>query len=122
MCDFPFFDPNTQLIFDYLKLMKYHFVVKDVHQEERKVGILLSHIPSEYYDSLVALSAPVPVCARRLADLELKLKFLMRPRASVVVNMRSFYDRKKLSTYSIKFKLFMEASKEPFFFKKISGG
>ena len=100
MCKYPFFDPNTQPIFDYLELMKSHFMVNDVLQEERQVGIILSYIPSEYYDSLVALSAPLPVCALRLADLELKLKFLMRPPASVVVNMRSFYERKKLSTES----------------------
>ena len=76
--------------------MKYHFVVKDVLQEERKVGILLSHIPSEYYDSLVTFSAPVPVCALRLAE-------------------RCSLENK---AHPIKFKLFVEASKEPFFYDK----
>ena len=72
MCNYPFYDPKTQPIFNYLELMKSHFMVNDVLQEERQVEIILSHIPSEYYDSLVALSAQLPACALRLADLELK--------------------------------------------------
>ena len=67
----------------------------------------------------------------------------MRPQASAVVNMRSFYVRKKLHTESytqfytdlnklaekcslhnkvssIKLKLFMEASRESFFYNKLA--
>ena len=139
MCDMPFFCPGVQPIFNFLELMKHHFVAKNILQEERKVGIILSHIPSEYYDALVILSTPVPVHYLPLADLESKLKFLSRPRAMAVVNIKAFYDRKKLPIESfnhyfndlnrlakrcalenredsIKWKLFMEASKEPYFY------
>ena len=103
------------------------------------MGIILSHIPSEYYNALVILSTLVPVHSLPLADLESKLKFLMRPQAMEVVNMKAFYNRKKMHTESynhysddlnklaekcplenredsIKWKLFMEASKEPYFY------
>ena len=95
MCDFPSFNPSAQPIFNFLELMSYHFVARDILQEERKVCIILSHIPSEYYDALVILSSPVPVCSLPLADLELKLKFLMKLQAMAVVNMKAFYNRKK---------------------------
>ena len=138
MCSYPTYDLKTQTLFTYLELMKAYFIASDVLQEERKVGIILSHIRTAYFDSLVDLSAPFPVSSLSLADLELKLKFLECPRASLLVTMMSFYDRKKLSAESyshyykdlnflaeqcalgnkvefIKLKIFMEARKDPFF-------
>ena len=96
------------------------------------MGIILTHIPTAYFDSLVALSAPFPVSDLSLADLEIKLKYLYdKPRASLI-SMMAYYDRKKTSSecYShyykdldflveqcalnnkfefIKFKIFMES-------------
>ena len=95
MCSYSTYDPKTQTLLTYLQLMNANFIATDVFQEERQVGIILSHIPTEYFDSLVALSAPFPVSDLSLADLELKLKFLYeKPRALLLVTMMAFYDRK----------------------------
>ena len=78
MCSYPTYDPKIQTLFNYLELMKAHFIASDVLQEERQVGIILSHIPTEYFDSLVASSASFPVSDLSLADLELKLIFILQ--------------------------------------------
>ena len=83
MCQYPTYDPESQTLLNYLELMKASFITTNVFQEERQVGIILSHIPKTYFDSLVALSAPIPVSDLSLADLQIKLKFLYdKPRTS----------------------------------------
>ena len=100
MCQYPTYDPKIQTLFNYLELMKATFIAKNVFQE-RQVGIIFTHIPTAYFDSLVALSAPFPVSDLSLADLEIKLEFLYdKPRASLLVLMMAFYDRRKLSSES----------------------
>ena len=85
MCQYPTYDPETQTLFNYLELMKATFIATNIFREERQEGIILTHIPTAYFDSLVALSAPFPVSDLSLADLELKLKFLYdKPRASLL--------------------------------------
>ena len=96
MCQYPTYDPKIQTLFNYLELMKATFIAKNVFQE-RQVGIIFTHIPTAYFDSLVALSAPFPVSDLSLADLEIKLEFLYdKPRASWLVSMMAFNDRKNL--------------------------
>ena len=96
MCQYPTYDPESQTLFNYLELMKATFITTNVFQEERQVGIILSHIPTAFFNSLVALSAPFPVTDLSLADLQIKLKFLYdKPRASWLVSMMALYDRKK---------------------------
>ena len=144
MCQYPTYDPESQTLLNYLELMKASFIATNVFQEERQVGIILSHIPKTYFDSLVALSASFPVSDLSLADLEIKLEFLYdKPRASWLVSMMAFYDGKKLGSESyshfykdfnflaeqcalnnksefIKLKIFMEARKEKYFYEKLA--
>ena len=85
MCHFPSYDPETQTLFNYLELMKATFLASNIYEEERQMGIILTHIPKAYFDSLVALSAPFPVSELSLTELEIKLKYLFdKPRASML--------------------------------------
>ena len=52
------YDPETQTLFNYLELMKATFVASNIYEEVRQMEIILTHIPTAYFDSLVALSAP----------------------------------------------------------------
>ena len=138
MCQYPTYDPESQTLFNYLELMKATFIATNVFQEERQIGIILTHIPTSYFDSLVALSAPFPISDLSLVDLEQKVKFSYKPRASSLVSMMAFYDRKKLTSESysyfykdlnylaeqcalnnksefIKLKIFMDSRKKNFF-------
>ena len=56
--------------------MKATFVASYIYEEERQVGVILTHISTAYFDFLVALSAPFPAFDLSLAELEIKLKYL----------------------------------------------
>ena len=51
----PWYEPETQTIFNYLELMKATFVASYIYEEERQVGVILTHISTAYFDFLVAL-------------------------------------------------------------------
>ena len=100
MCHFPSSDPETRTLFNYLELMKSTFLASNIYEEEKQVEIILTHIPTSYFDSLVALSAPFPVSDLSLTELEIKLKYLYERLRVSMVSMMAFYDRKKLSSKS----------------------
>ena len=47
--------------------MKAVFIVANVYEEERNVGIIITHIPTSYFDDLVSLSAPTSWTAQTVS-------------------------------------------------------
>ena len=49
MSKFSRYDPVSQTLHNYLELMKVSFIASNIYEEERQVGIILSHIPTNYF-------------------------------------------------------------------------
>ena len=64
------------------------------------MGIILTRIPTNYFDDLVALSAPIPPSDLSLAELELRLKYMFKSKVSTIKSLIEFQDRVKLKSES----------------------
>ena len=58
MSEFPKFNPENQILANYIKLMKVALIVADIYEDEKKESIIFTHIPARFFDNLVSLSSP----------------------------------------------------------------
>ena len=54
----PKFEPDNQTLDNYLTLVQLAFTAEGVTEENRKVSILLTHVPTKYFDDVCSLIAP----------------------------------------------------------------
>ena len=78
--------------------MKVVILAADVYEEEKKVSITLTHIPTSYFDDLVSLSASNYPSDLTLTELEVRLNYLFKPREPIVKRLIEFQDRVKLKS------------------------
>ena len=140
---FPVFNPESQTLDNYLELIKVSFTAAAITDTNRQVSIILTHIPTKYFDDVLALIAPRSVSSLTMAELTTFLKQLFKPKHTIVKSLSEFQDRSKLKTetYSnfykdlnrlaelcdfsnkeefLKYKLFLAARNEPFFTVKLA--
>ena len=55
---FPKFIPENQSLDNYWQLVKVSFKAAKIVEEYRKVSIILTHIPTKYFDNLIELICP----------------------------------------------------------------
>ena len=61
-----------------------------MENESKKVNILLTHIPTNYFDDILALTKPNPIDNLTLQQLEDKLEKLFKPEKTVVKALIDF--------------------------------
>ena len=76
---FPKFIPEEQTLKNYLELMRVVFNSADISDDTKKVGIILTHIPTIYFDYLVSLFACNSPSDLSLDDLKTSLTALFNP-------------------------------------------
>ena len=140
---FPKFVPEVQTLTNFLELMKVAFDAADITEDTKKVKILLTQLPTKYFDALRSLCALNSPSTLSLDDLESNLITLFNPPDTLVMSLAEFQDRvkQKSESYSLyfkdlnrlaelcrfknkgeflKYKLFLAARSEIFFCHKIS--
>ena len=143
--EYPSFDPETQSLENYLRLMDVAFAAQDITEEneKKKVSLILTHIPTNYFDDVLSLVAPKAPLELTLQELTTSLKSLFKPTKTIVKNLCDFQDRikSKDENYAnffkdlnrlaelcefknkeefLKYKLFIAARSEPFFVAKFA--
>ena len=140
---FPTFNPESQTLENFLELINVSFIAAAITDEVRQVSIILTHIPTKYFDDVRALIAPRSISTLSLIELKAYLKQLFKPQQTIVKSLAEFQDRSKLKTESynnffkdlnrlaelcdfsnkeefLKYKLFLAARNEPFFVVKLA--
>ena len=140
---FPKFVPEKQSLDNYLELMNVAFTAADITDEAKKVSLILTHIPTNYFDDVMSLIAPKVPSALTLVELSTTLKQLFKPKSTLVKCLSEFQDRTKLKTENynnffkdlnrlaelcefgnkdefLKYKLFLAARNERFFTAKLA--
>ena len=140
---FPKFVPEKQSLDNYLELMNVAFTAADITDEAKKVSLILTHIPTNYFDDVMSLIAPKVPSALTLVELSTTLKQLFKPKSTLVKCLSEFQDRTKLKTENynnffkdlnrlaelcefgnkdefLKYKLFLAARNEQFFTAKLA--
>ena len=143
MDKFPKFDPEVQTLDNYLELITVAFIAAKVTEEGRKVSIILTHIPTNFFDDVLSLIAPKSPSQLKLDELKNVLRQHFKPQKTIVKSLAEFQDRtkKKDESYNIfykdlnrlaelcdfsnkeefiKYKLFLSARHEPFFSMKMA--
>ena len=92
MFEFPKFNPVNQTLENYLQLMKVVFIAADVYEEDRQVGIILTHIPKNYFDDLVSSSASISPSCLPLAEMVVRLKYSFKPKEPTIKCLIEFQD------------------------------
>ena len=82
------------------------FNAVEITDDAKKVNIILTHIPTKYFNDLLALCAPNSHSALFLDDLESNLNALFNPPDMLVKSLAEFQDRvkQKSESYSQYFK------------------
>ena len=119
------------------------FRAQGINDEARKVSLILTHIPTQYFDDIVALIAPDSALALSMDQVKSNLKTLFKPKKTIVKHLSEFQDRVKskdenyniffkdlnrLAEYCdfehkeefLKYKLFLAARGESYFTAKLS--
>ena len=140
---FPKFVPESQSLDNWLELMTVAFRAQGINDEARKVSLILTHIPTQYFDDIVALIAPDSALALSMDQVKSNLKTLFKPKKTIVKHLSEFQDRVKskdenyniffkdlnrLAEYCdfehkeefLKYKLFLAARGESYFTAKLS--
>ena len=92
---FPKFVPEEQTLTNYLELMEVAFDAADITDDSKKVKILLTQLPTKYFDDLVSLCAPNSPSTLTLDDLESNLIALFNPPDTLVKSLAKFQNRVK---------------------------
>ena len=103
---FPKFVPEVQTLTNFLELMKVAFDAADITEDTKKVKILLTQLPTKYFDALRSLCALNSPSTLSLDDLESNLITLFNPPDTLVMSLAEFQDRvkQKSESYSLYFK------------------
>ena len=140
---YPKFLPEAQSLENWWKLIEVSFTANGVTVEAKKVCIVLTSIPTKYFDDLVCLISPAEPSTLDLTTLKNKLQSICVPKQTIVKAMINFENRKKMKSESylsfyrelnqlagychfsdksefVKFKLFVAAKNEPFFLSKLA--
>ena len=140
---FPKFVPEAQSLDNWLELMTVAFRAQNVTDEARQVSLILTHVPTQYFDDIVSLIAPNSALNLSLVDVKKNLKTLYKPKKTIVKRLAEFQDRVKTKseTYNmffkdinrlaelcdfdnkeefLKYKLFLAAREEAYFTAKLS--
>ena len=76
------------------------FNAVEITDDAKKVNIILTHIPTKYFDDLVSLCAPNSPSALSLDDLESNLIAFFNPPDTLVKILVQFQDRIKQKSES----------------------
>ena len=60
------------------------FKVNNVTDDDKKANIVLTHIPTKYFDDVLALSSPTPIEELSLNDIKSKLDRLFKKEKNIV--------------------------------------
>ena len=96
---FPKFIPDEQILNTYLELMEVAFDAADITDNAKKVNIILTHLPTKYFDGLLVLCAPNSPSVF-LDDLESNLIALFNPPDTLVKSLAQFQDTMKQKSES----------------------
>lgn len=140
---FPKFVPESQSLDNWLELMSVAFRAQGINDEARQVSLILTHVPTQYFDDIVALIAPGSALELTLNEVKYNLKTLFKPKKTIVKHLSEFQDRVKSKDESyniffkdlnrlaefcdfghkeefLKYKLFLAARSESYFTAKLS--
>ena len=117
---FPTFNPESQTLENFLELINVSFIAAAITDQVRQVSIILTHIPTKYFDDVRALIAPISISTLSLTELKANLKQLFKPQQNDIIFFKDLNRLAELCDFSnkedfLKYKLFLAARNEPFF-------